>query len=102
MDGQLPFVSQEQAEVRRIASYTLKGFKLGKLDNTGMLISTCFRNFQLVSGLEYGDVYALPYSGGVFDQPYKTLQMWNIFKEELLKFIAQEQKKQAAKTKGRR
>ena len=80
----------------------MRGFKLKNLSDRELLVATCFRNFQLVSGLEYGDVYALPYDGGVFDQPYKTLQMWNIFKEELLKFIASEQKKQAAKMKSRR
>lgn len=97
----MPFIQEKQDQIRHVAAYSLKGYKLSSLTVDETIYLASFRNFQLVAGLEYGDVYALPYEGGVFDQPYRTLMMWNIFKEELLKFIASEQKKQASKMKRR-
>ena len=98
----MPFVQEEIQGIRRVASYCLRGYKLKDLTQKENVYLTLFKGFQLASGLEYGDVHFLPCSGGTLNQPYKTLEVWNIFREELLKHIASEQKKQSAKMKSRR
>jgi len=57
---------------------------------------------MLSAGLEYGDVYSLPYSGGTLNQPYKTARMWVMFKNELIEHIGKENKKRAQAMKRRK
>lgn len=101
MEQQHPFSSEEAAEVRRIAKYTLGGYNLGKLSRQQAVIKQAFDLFLLCSGMEHGDVYSLPYGGGAFDQPYKTMRMWMLFRNELVDHIGKENKKRLQKMQNK-
>lgn len=75
---------------------------MGKLSERELVIKSAFDLFLITAGTEYGDVYQLPYSGGVLEQPYKTAKMWALFKNEMTSHIANENKKRAQKMKSRR
>jgi len=72
------------------------------LSDRELRIKGAFDLFMLSAGLEYGDVYSLPYSGGTLNQPYKTARMWVMFKNELVEHIGKENKKRAQAMKRRK
>lgn len=75
---------------------------MGNLTAREKMIKSAFDLFLITAGTEHGDVYSLPYSGGVLEQPYKTAKMWALFKNEMGSHIANENKKRAQKMKSRR
>jgi len=102
MESEHPFSKQEVGEIKNIARYSLNGYKMSNLSDSEIAYRTAFDSFQLCVGYENGDVFHLPYSGGVLEQPHKTIKMWQIFRSELTDHIAKENKKKAQKAKSRR
>lgn len=102
MEQEYPFSEGEVGEIKQIVKYTLSGYKMSNLSDRESIIKSTFDLFLIVAGTEHADVYQLPYSGGVLDQPFKTAKMWALFKNEMAAFIAKENKKQAQKMKSRR
>ncbi|RKZ08508.1 hypothetical protein DRQ25_08925 [Candidatus Fermentibacteria bacterium] len=69
----------------------------------GVKIFSIIKLFELALGFEYGDVLHLPYSGGVMEQPAKTLEVWKIARSVYIKKLSADNKKEMAKMKsGRR
>ena len=75
---------------------------MGALSRDEKIYKLAFDTFMVVSSVENGDVFSLPYSGGALQQPYKTMKMWQIFKNELGSHIAKENKKKAQQSKSKR
>lgn len=71
--------------------------RLHNLNEKEKQYKNAFHLFQMIVGLEHGDVHHLPYSGGVMEQPYKTAMMWSLFKNEVAAKIAKNNKEQAQK-----
>lgn len=55
----------------------------------------------MVVGLEHGDMFQLPYEGGVMDQPYKTWLCWAACRTTWMKVISDSQKEQMKKMKSK-
>jgi len=102
MEPEYPFSEREVGEIKNIARYSLNGYKLSRLSKSEMIYKTAFDSFKVVASVENADVFQLPYSGGVLEQPYKTMRMWQIFKNELGSHIAKENKKKAQQAKSKR
>lgn len=90
-----------------LAEYTYKGWKKSKASTSyTILLQNIVDLFSMVVGLEHGDMYCLPYDGGVMDQPYKTLLCWAACRTMWIKVLADKQKEEMkrmeAKNKKRR
>ena len=75
---------------------------MGALSREEKIYKLSHDSFMLCASAENGDVFSLPYSGGALQQPYKTMRMWQIFKNELSSHIAKENKKKAQQAKSKR
>ncbi len=89
MDGQPPFSEEDAGEITRIAN-TIFGGGFPPTKTIGYKKWNIFIELFLISvNRENGSFNSLPFQGGIFDQPVRTMKIFkllgNLYRAELAK-----------------
>lgn len=90
MAGVAPFDEADRAEIKRVARSVFNGHGIPyEMEGDAKRWATMIQAFLTSVDRENGSLLHLPYSGGILEQPYKTMMLFgllqSIFLEEIEK-----------------
>lgn len=94
MDEVAPFSEEESAELRAAGRTIIHGEIVTRpVEEAVHKWQGLVRLFLLVVDRDNGQLGALPYSGGLLDQPWKTMQAFELLQVVFCEKLAEEMKK---------
>lgn len=92
MAGVAPFSQTDSWELRQVATILFSGGRITKeLEPYALKWGIIIRVFLMCVNHENATIEHLPYSGGIMEQPYKTMQVFELLQTLFIKQINKEQ-----------
>lgn len=94
MAGVAPFDETDRAEVKRVARSVFNGHGIPtELEGEAMRWATMIQAFLSSVDRENGSLLHLPFSGGILEQPYRTMSVFSLLQSVFLEEIEKANKR---------